>query len=324
MTGQSGGFTLLPTDTNEFLSAYFKVHFITGTSTFDSTGVPLSQHAIIVDATNVTTSFTLLLPEARLCKDKQFIIKKKDNSGKSVIISRSGADTIEGFTTKTLANQYDWLHVVSDGNVTWFVVATNVDLKLSGTTTFQTLSGLTGAVSAASGSFNNLTVTQAGVGQTSYINVKANGNLAERTIIRDATTNQGTGLSIAPNGTGNLGGVHLACNSDINNSNNLAVYIDGGAQTSIIDSTKQGTATANYPLHVQVGGTNRAVFQTNSNVQLGSAISGSSATSGFLYIPAVTTAMTATPGTVSGLVPICYNTDDNTIQVYNGGWTVIS
>lgn len=324
MTGQSSGFTLLPTDTNEFLSAYFKVHFITGTSTFDSTGVPLSQHAIIVDATNVTTSFTLLLPEARLCKDKQFIIKKKDNSGNSVIISRSGADTIEGFTTKTLANQYDWLHVVSDGNVTWFVVATNVNLKLSGTTTFQTLSGLSGPVSAASGSFNNLTVKQAGVGQTSYINVLAHGSLQERTIIRNAETNQSTGLAIAPNGNGTLGGLHIACNSDINNSNNLGIYLESTTPIAVIDSTKQGTATANYPLHVQIGGSTRAVFNTNSSVQLGSAISGSSATSGFLYIPAVSTAMTATPGTVSGLVPICYNTDDNTIQVYNGGWTVIS
>lgn len=56
------------------------------------------------------------------------------------------------------------------------------------------------------------------------------------------------------------------------------------------------------------------------SVILGQSAPATTATSGFVYIPAVSGTPTGTPTAVTGYVPICYDTSGNKIWVYNGAW----
>lgn len=81
----------------------------------------LGDFTILADAT--TAAFTVTLPAASNIGELVHI-KKTDSSANAVTISRAGADTIEGATTVSLANQYNSRTLVSNGTATWYVIAT--------------------------------------------------------------------------------------------------------------------------------------------------------------------------------------------------------
>lgn len=90
--------------------------FVSPAVTSSST-VNESQYFVVVDTTS--GNVTMTLPLAAKYKDKHFVFKKKV-AANSLTVSCSGSDTIEGSASVVLKDQYAKLHVISDGNTTWY------------------------------------------------------------------------------------------------------------------------------------------------------------------------------------------------------------
>lgn len=80
--------------------------------------------------------------------------------------------------------------------------------------------------------------------------------------------------------------------------------------------TANGDATSNL--------TNALNIDVDSNVAVGEAALATTATDGFLYIPTCAGAPTGTPTAKTGLVPIIFDTTNDTLNVYDGGWVSVS
>jgi len=76
----------------------------------------------------------------------------------------------------------------------------------------------------------------------------------------------------------------------------------------------------------QVTHDTQAVIETylaafdGGDVALGSGSLGTTSTDGFLFIPSVSGVPTGVPNSRSGFVPICYDSANNRLYVYDGGW----
>lgn len=70
------------------------------------------------------------------------------------------------------------------------------------------------------------------------------------------------------------------------------------------------------------GNADVSVFKVapNGNVVVGNAAIATNATAGFPYIPSCAGTPTGTPGAITGLVPMVYDTAANKIWFYNGSW----
>lgn len=79
-----------------------------------------SDFAILANAT--TAALTVTLPAASNTGMTVFI-KKIDASTHAVTVSRTGADTIEGVTKKSLSKKNSSLTLVAGGNGTWYVLS---------------------------------------------------------------------------------------------------------------------------------------------------------------------------------------------------------
>ena len=88
------------------------VETITASETLDD-----SHRNVLVDATS--GSINIGLPEA--VDIYEFVIKKSDSSANTVVINVNPGDSIEGNTSVTLSNQYDYVRLVSDEGTDWFI-----------------------------------------------------------------------------------------------------------------------------------------------------------------------------------------------------------
>lgn len=73
-----------------------------------------------VDATVALMPITL--PLAVNNPGKKYVVKKTDSGTNTVVISASGADTVDGALGKILYKQYETMVFVSDGTATWHVM----------------------------------------------------------------------------------------------------------------------------------------------------------------------------------------------------------
>jgi hypothetical protein len=69
-------------------------------------------------------AFTVTLPAVAGVSGKKLTIKKTDASGNAVTVDGNGAETIDGAATASLASQYKYISVISNG-VGWFVTSLN-------------------------------------------------------------------------------------------------------------------------------------------------------------------------------------------------------
>lgn len=75
---------------------------------------------ILVDTSG--GAVTVTLPLASGLKTKVFTIKKNTSSANNITIARSGSDTIDGATSKTVSGtSYEYTRLVSDGSNWWSV-----------------------------------------------------------------------------------------------------------------------------------------------------------------------------------------------------------
>lgn len=103
---------------NSGLPSWGQVILATATKTIDYT-INANDTVILGDATS--GNVTITLPLASIASGYRFCIKKSDNSANSVIIARSGSDTIDGSTSATVTVQYVSITVVSDGS-NWYII----------------------------------------------------------------------------------------------------------------------------------------------------------------------------------------------------------
>lgn len=74
----------------------------------------------LIDAT--TGNVTATLPPAAAYKNKTFMFKRIDASGNSVTLARSSTNTIDGATSQSMASQYDFYAVHSNGS-NWYLLS---------------------------------------------------------------------------------------------------------------------------------------------------------------------------------------------------------
>jgi hypothetical protein len=82
-----------------------------------------TDFAILADAGSGVATITL--PPANTGNGMMVSIKKIDSSSNAVSVAASGADQIEGETSKALSAQYSGLTLISDGTSNWFIVGTS-------------------------------------------------------------------------------------------------------------------------------------------------------------------------------------------------------
>jgi len=94
----------------------FSVHVATKIANYTMSS---SDFAILA---NASSALTITLPTAK--RGGMIVhIKKIDTSPNVVTVSRTGTDTIEGTTTKTLTTQYQSLMLIADGTSTWYILS---------------------------------------------------------------------------------------------------------------------------------------------------------------------------------------------------------
>lgn len=103
---------------NSGLPSWGQVIMATASKTANYT-ITANDTVILGDATS--GNVTITLPLASIASGYRFCIKKSDSSANSVIIARSGSDTIDGSTSATVSVQYVSLTVVSDGS-NWYII----------------------------------------------------------------------------------------------------------------------------------------------------------------------------------------------------------
>jgi len=89
------------------------------TTTYTATDL---DSLILCDAT--AGAFTVTLPAVAGVSGKKLTIKKTDASGNAVTVDGNGAETIDGAATKSLASQYKYISVISNG-AGWFITSLN-------------------------------------------------------------------------------------------------------------------------------------------------------------------------------------------------------
>ncbi len=80
------------------------------------------ESTILVDAG--TGAITVNLPAAATAPDRMYYIKKTDATN-AVTIDANGGELIDGATTQTLSNQFEYYRIISDG-AAWFIIGTNI------------------------------------------------------------------------------------------------------------------------------------------------------------------------------------------------------
>jgi hypothetical protein len=97
----------------------FSAAIVSKTATYTAT---ISDHTILCNAT--TGAITINLPTAVGIAGREYVIKKTDSSVNAVTVDGSGSETIDGALTYSLALQYKYVRIQTDG-ANWFVVGNN-------------------------------------------------------------------------------------------------------------------------------------------------------------------------------------------------------
>jgi hypothetical protein len=84
--------------------------------------VKIADHTVRADATG--GAFSVTLPTAVGVAGKRYVVKKIDSSGNAVTVATTSAQTIDGAASYSLATQYKFVVVESDG-ANWIVVGNN-------------------------------------------------------------------------------------------------------------------------------------------------------------------------------------------------------
>jgi len=68
-----------------------------------------------------SNNVTLSLPAASTVASQRFYFKRTDGSANTVTLQPNGVDTIDGYTTVTIGEQYAWVMIVAAGGA-WYII----------------------------------------------------------------------------------------------------------------------------------------------------------------------------------------------------------
>jgi hypothetical protein len=128
---------------------------------------------------------TITLPAASANTGRRIVIKKLDSGSGAAVVTRAGADTIEGLTSVSLTRQYDWITLNCDGT-TW--IRTGHGIVNPGTT-----DGLISA-SGVPGNTTGSAIASGYVGQQITATLSDSGNLTSNTATTIATLSVPAGI----------------------------------------------------------------------------------------------------------------------------------
>ena len=114
-TNRIGVGTASPTSTLH-VSGSFATNVVTKTSNYTATE---ADAVILVNSTSAPVQITF--PSAQGILGRQYVVKKVDNTTKTVTIATTNNQTIDGTPTKTLSSPFQTIRVVSDGS-NWLVL----------------------------------------------------------------------------------------------------------------------------------------------------------------------------------------------------------
>lgn len=135
-------------------------------------------------------------------------------------------------------------------------------------------------------------------------------------------------------GTGDFTQLALATNGALNGvfASTVAAFTTAGAYVAnqtIVQASNAGglmllASNASGGAKIVTGGTaatnERIQVDANGNVCIGNAAIATNATNGFLYIPTCAGAPSGTPTTKTGRVAMVFDTTNNKLMIYDGGW----
>jgi hypothetical protein len=142
-------------------------------------------------------------------------------------------------------------------------------------------------------------------------NATAKSRLAFETTTADSNTN----LGILPSGTALISQLNLYNANDPDNAGRLSIQ----ANSHIINSTKSGTGST-LALALCTNTVTALAIGTSQDLLLGKAAAAAGDTSGHMYIQAHANAPTGAPLGSAGYVAMRYDTANNFLYIYNGGW----
>ncbi len=170
------------------------------------------------------------------------------------------------------------------------------------------------------------TNVQVGIGGTPSYHVHAQGS-----------SNAGHEICAHASGSGSGTYAGFRLRTSTQTENFISVAGTGFTTAGFIAAQDMQVAAASGRLNILTIGNQPIRFFTNStssyttttermsidgagNVVVGRAALATSATDGFLYIPTCAGAPTGTPTTKTGMVPLIFDTTNNNLYIYNGGW----
>lgn len=220
---------------------------------------------------------------------------------------RTGAGSYSFRTMTGTANRID----VTNGSGTGGNPTFDISASYVGQSSITTL----GTITTGTWSATTIAVNRGGTGATSLTSgylVKGNGTSAvSASVVYDDGTNIG------------IGNASPAAKVDV--SGNVALQTGGYFYTPYNGATNTGTVRSgiqvdgsSQTLNFYTANTFRGAVEQNGNFYAGSGTTGM--TNGFFYIPAAAGAPSGVPTSISGRVPMYYDTTNQRFYIYNGSW----
>ncbi|HQR20124.1 MAG TPA: hypothetical protein PKV98_04620, partial [Burkholderiaceae bacterium] len=139
---------------------------------------------------------------------------------------------------------------------------------------------------------------------------------ADRMLFQTTSANSTSNIGVIPSGSGTVSA--LRCYNASNPDAAGYVTIGVAGTNAFVNSTNNGGTT--QPLRFQIDGTSAIEIPTNRDVTLGPSGAVTTMVAGFPYLPAVAGTPTGVPTARAGFVPFVYDSTNNKLYVYNGGW----
>lgn len=245
----SAGTTIWTVDNINSLEDLYETTTKTGAYTVLTT----DNHKLIkCDATSA--AFTITLLAAATAGDGfEVFIKKIDSSSNAITIDGDGSETIDGQTTRNLADQYDALRIMSDGS-NWQVLAGTVGTQLFKDENGNNILKFTATASAVNyfemvnAATGNMPKLQAeGEADTGLIIANRDG---EEIVIFDSIASSVNEFTIKSAATGNNPSIE-ASGDDTNIGIEFTAKGSGGVQSNnqfTVSTSDSRTNTAAYPI----------------------------------------------------------------------------
>jgi hypothetical protein len=137
-----------------------------------------------------------------------------------------------------------------------------------------------------------------------------------RTLVQSGGTNKNTNFGILPSGSATASTYRAYNTSNADAAGTIALSIN----TSLASLNSYNNGGSTVPFEIQMATVQVTAFKTNKDITLGQAGAAAADTAGHIYIQAVAGAPTGVPTGYAGFVPVRYDSSNNYLYVYNGGW----